>query len=276
VGLQRGGTVPLLGGWAEVIPISLPQDRAFLIDGKGLTTPPFYRWMSDGTAAIRELQAAVTALQEAVDGEDGEPVEAVIYKVVQGAGIKVSGAGTQESPWVISLRPLDNSGTGTAVYKTTIDGYGRVSGYVAANLDDLADVDAATPADGDVLTWVDADSEWQALPPASGGKAVTALSIASGVVDIDCSLGDYFTLTLTANVTSITFSNLPASGFAMTKMVRIVQGAGPYTVAWPASFKWEGGVAGTVSTANGAVDVIAITSFDQGTTHNVTLAKAWA
>jgi hypothetical protein len=42
---------------------------------------------------------------------------------------------------------------------------------VVANLelDDLADVDAPTPNDGDVLTWNNADSEWQAEAPASGG-----------------------------------------------------------------------------------------------------------
>lgn len=39
----------------------------------------------------------------------------------------------------------------------------------APALDDLTDVDAPTPADGDVLTWVDADSEWQAVAPTGGG-----------------------------------------------------------------------------------------------------------
>lgn len=105
---------------------------------------------------------------------------------------------------------------------------------------------------------------------------VTALSIASGVVNIDCSAGDYFTLTLTANVTSITFSNLPGSGKAATKWVEIVQGAGPYTVAWPASFKWAGGSAGVVSTANGAVDELAITTLNNGTAWKATLAKGFA
>ena len=39
------------------------------------------------------------------------------------------------------------------------------------------------------------------------GNAVNALSNAAGVVNINCALGDYFTLTLGANVTSITFTN---------------------------------------------------------------------
>lgn len=36
-------------------------------------------------------------------------------------------------------------------------------GTVALTLNDLADIDAATPADGDVLTWVDADNRWKGI-----------------------------------------------------------------------------------------------------------------
>ena len=109
---------------------------------------------------------------------------------------------------------------------------------------------------------------------ASDRSTVTALSISSGVVDIDCALGDYFTLALNANVTSITFSNLPASGASL--MIRITQDSTPRTVAWPASFKWAGGSAGAVSTGSGAVDLLAITTLNAGTAWNATLAKALA
>lgn len=111
---------------------------------------------------------------------------------------------------------------------------------------------------------------------AADRSAVTTLSISSGVVNIDCSLGDYFTLALTANVTSITFSNLPASGKGASLMIRITQDTTARTVAWPASFKWAASTAGTVSTGSGVIDVLAITSFNQGTAWNATLAKAFA
>jgi hypothetical protein len=114
----------------------------------------------------------------------------------------------------------------------------------------------------------------QATP--AGSNTVTAVTSTSGVVDIDCSLGDYFTLALSENVTSITFSNLPGSGVGASKMLRITQDSTPRTVAWPASFKWEGGVAGVVSTGSGDVDVLAITSFDNGTAWMATLAKDFA
>jgi len=106
-------------------------------------------------------------------------------------------------------------------------------------------------------------------------STVTALSISTGVVNIDCSLGDYFTLALTANVTSITFSNLPGSGKGASLMFRITQDSTARTVTWPASFRWEGG-APSVSTGSGEVDLLAITTFDNGTTWDATLSKGRA
>lgn len=102
-------------------------------------------------------------------------------------------------------------------------------------------------------------------------NAVTALSINSGVVNIDLSLGDYFTLNLTDNVTSITFSNLPGSGRGFSKFIQITQ-TGAFTVDWPESFNWEDGSVGEVS-GSAAVDLLAITSVDNGVTIHPTLSK---
>lgn len=127
------------------------------------------------------------------------------------------------------------------------------------------------------VSYVYTSGAWTA---AGGGapdrSAVSVLTPSSGVVNIDCSLGDYFTLAPTANVTSITFSNLPASGKAYSLMIRFTQDSTARTVAWPASFKWAGGAAGAVSTGSGAIDVLAITTFNQGTSWHATLAKAFA
>jgi len=107
-------------------------------------------------------------------------------------------------------------------------------------------------------------------------NTVTALSIVSGVVNIDCSLGDYFTLTMTANVTSLTFSNLPGADKGASKWIDITQGSGPYTFAYPASFKWVGGVPVPISTTNGALDSLAIVTLDNGTTWKPTLGRAFS
>lgn len=141
------------------------------------------------------------------------------------------------------------------------------------------------PADGDQvgidcsLYCFSSSAGWSPIAGGGGGggnrNTVSALST-SGSVAVDFSLGDYFTLALAGNVTGFTFTNLPGSGKGATLMIRITQDSTPRTVAWPASFKWAGGSAGSVSTASGAVDVLAITTFDNGTTWDATLAKAFA
>lgn len=134
----------------------------------------------------------------------------------------------------------------------------------------------AIPVPGDRFPFTDSATGAlkQATASSIGGVSpvVTVLSIAAGVVNIDCSLGDYFTLALTANVTSITFSNLPGSGRGASKMVRVTQDSTPRTVAWPASFRWEG-AAPSVSTGSGAIDLLALTTFDNGTKWDTTLSK---
>lgn len=109
-------------------------------------------------------------------------------------------------------------------------------------------------------------------PSASLGSAVSSLVPSAGVVNIDCSLGDYFDLAASdfgANVTSVTFSNLPASPIGRTLIARIKQDAtGGRTFALPASFKPLGGSDTAIQAGANAVTVIALTTFDQGTTWN--------
>lgn len=98
-------------------------------------------------------------------------------------------------------------------------------------------------------------------------RPVTALSISSGVVNIDLALGQNFTLTLNANVTSITFSNLPGAGFAAEIELQISQDtSGSHTLALPAAFKALGGSDTAIAPAANAVTVLSAKSFDNGTT----------
>lgn len=116
----------------------------------------------------------------------------------------------------------------------------------------------------------------QSVVASTAAPSVNALTNSSGTVAINCALGDYFTITLSANVTTTTFSNLPASGKAQTLMLEIKQdGTGSRTWTWPSSFKWSGGTP-VLSTAANSVDVLALTTFDQGTTWRATIAKAFA
>jgi hypothetical protein len=103
--------------------------------------------------------------------------------------------------------------------------------------------------------------------PMGLGSTVTALSIVSGVVNVDCSLGDYFTLSLTTNVSSLTFSNLPAAGIGRTLSVTIKQDAtGGRTFALPSAFKGIGGSDTAVQSAPNAVTKLSIETVDAGAT----------
>lgn len=106
-------------------------------------------------------------------------------------------------------------------------------------------------------------------PSASLGSAVTTLTASSGVVNVDCSLGDYFVFpaaNFTANVTSLTFSNLPSSGIARTLYFEVIQPATPKTFALPSSFKAIAGSDTAIQSGANSKTVWAMTSIDQGTT----------
>lgn len=111
----------------------------------------------------------------------------------------------------------------------------------------------------------------------AGTPTVTALSIASGVVNIDCDLGDYFTLRVDANVTSITFTNLPGVGEGKTLSIRFVQDApGGFTVAFPSSFKPTGGSDTAIASGSGDYTILAATTFDQGSRWEYSMQEAGA
>lgn len=109
---------------------------------------------------------------------------------------------------------------------------------------------------------------------AAGHGPLTALSIVSNVVTVDHSLGGDFTLSLTANVTTFTHSNL-TNGDANWFSVRIAQdGTGGRTFAVPASWTYGSGVgAYVVSSGANDVDLVQGVTYDNGTTWLISYQK---
>ncbi|MCI4437553.1 MAG: hypothetical protein JHC33_12165 [Ignisphaera sp.] len=105
--------------------------------------------------------------------------------------------------------------------------------------------------------------------PLSGGTmtgAITAIretKIAMGASDIDLSTGNVFTKTITAN-TTLTRSNVLASGNVNSIILELTFGATLYTITWFTGVKWAGGIVPTflINTTN----IIGIYSHDGGTT----------
>ena len=102
-------------------------------------------------------------------------------------------------------------------------------------------------------------------------EPVGALAIVSGVVTVDLSAADFFTLALSANVTSWVFANNPGAGRGYSKVIRITQHASAAkTMALPTG-TWDG-TAPAISTTLGAVQLMGVLSFDNGTTRDLSLS----
>lgn len=78
-------------------------------------------------------------------------------------------------------------------------------------------------------------------------------SFAAGTLTLDFSTTNYWELTLSANVTTVTVSNATQPG---TYVLKLTQDSTPRTIAWGSSVKWPGGTAPVMSTGSGAVDII--------------------
>lgn len=103
--------------------------------------------------------------------------------------------------------------------------------------------------------------------PKFGGTGT--LSSASGVVAIDASAaGDHYTLTLTENVTSWSFTNLPAAGTYRDIFVHLVQDATTArTVVSPATAGRTAGGAWVASSTLSSRETLGLRIFSTGTVH---------
>jgi hypothetical protein len=102
-------------------------------DGVRPTASTIWRLIREIPANIVKV-AALVGTGFTTRGGDGEWHQRTLQP---GTGIDVqNGDGVTDDP-SIALADLPNSGTGTAIYKTTRDAKGRTSGQVAANTDDL-------------------------------------------------------------------------------------------------------------------------------------------
>lgn len=200
----------------------------------------------------------------------------------------------------VTVQDIIDSASGAV---TSVNG---VTGAVVLALDDIDDVDAAAPSDGDVLTWVAANSAWEPAAGGGGGAAwggitgalpdqtdllaalddksdaVIAVAIpanSSGTVTLDFASKSKYVgaITLGANVTTLAFSNLPGAGNYAEYELHITQdGTGSRTFAIPASHKALGGSDTAIASAANAVTVLTASTVDNGTTWRYAMQESAA
>jgi hypothetical protein len=93
----------------------------------------------------------------------------------------------------------------------------------------------------------------------------TSVTAASSTA-LNCSLGNIFSLTMSASISTLSFSNVPATGRAYSMTLFVNQDAtGGRTISWPAEVRWPGGTAPTLTTTANKTDIITLVTHDGGT-----------
>jgi len=155
-------------------------------------------------------------------------------------------------------------GTGAATLTGYLKGNGT-SAFTASSTIPVADVSGALSTTTAAATYAPLAS-----PTFTGTVTTATADLLSSVRQnttavsasaIDCSVGNFFTKTASGALTW-TFTNVPASR-SLVIILQLTNG-GTGTQTWPASMKWPGGTAPTLTTSG--VDLLGFTTNDGGTT----------
>lgn len=115
---------------------------------------------------------------------------------------------------------------------------------------------------------------WQSVNASQAGVVKHQTVTAADSTTIDLSLGLAVTLNQAVSITTLAFTNIPAGAFVLS--IRRVKdnSATVRTITWPASVKWPGGAAPTLSATANAVDELSLKY--SGATFNGTYQLAFA
>lgn len=109
------------------------------------------------------------------------------------------------------------------------------------------------------------DTEWVAAGGGSDRRTVTAVASSGGVAAFNYALGDYFTISMSEDISSASVTNPPA-GMGGTIAIRITQDSTPRTFAFPANWQFtDGSPLTAVPTGSGDDALLILTTFNGGT-----------
>lgn len=92
--------------------------------------------------------------------------------------------------------------------------------------------------------------------------------ISAGGLTLDLNLSNVFDVSHNANITTLTLMHPPVAGKAASLTLRLTQDVtGGRTLTFPASVKWAGGTAPTLTTTAGKANVLNFFTLDGGTTY---------
>lgn len=156
--------------------------------------------------------------------------------------------------------------TATAAELNKLDGY-------TGNLADLNRLDVTTEGTSEASKVVTADSNGdvnfsEEVKAKSYTETFSSVSSSSNTTTFDLETANVFSTTL-SEATTFSFTNPPASGTAVSFIVKIIQDSGgnAYSVTFPTSVDWPLGSDPALTTDASAVDVLVFLTHDGGTTY---------
>ena len=144
---------------------------------------------------------------------------------------------------------------------TTLSGYGITDGYSTSNPSGYITASANTFTGAQNLQ----DNELIRAKIRDYSETVSSPTISAGTLVLNLETSNIFTVSLNAAITTLTISNPPASGSGGSFTLIFTADGTPRSVTWPASIKWAGGTAPTITSTSGKVDSFAFFTSDGGT-----------
>lgn len=93
-----------------------------------------------------------------------------------------------------------------------------------------------------------------------------APSISTNSLAINCATANVFVVPLNANITTLTFTNVPTTGLAFGLTLAFVADGTSRTITWGSAVKWPAGAPPTMSSTSGKVDTFVFYTYDGGST----------
>lgn len=142
-----------------------------------------------------------------------------------------------------------------------------------ATISGADDVFFSTPVTNHYMGFNGTTQKWNNIPLtgkvalATGGgvETLNALGSGSGTRAINLANGNVVSATLSGN-TTFTFTGATASTACSFGLYLTQDATGSRTVTWPASVRWAGGSAPTLSTGANNVDILVFETINGGTT----------
>jgi DNA-binding XRE family transcriptional regulator len=92
-------------------------------------------------------------------------------------------------------------------------------------------------------------------------------TISAGTLTLLLNTANVFTVSLNANITTLSLSSLPAGTVVYSLVLQFTADGTARAVTWPASVKWPGGTAPTLTSTLNKVDTFVLMTPNSGTTY---------